>query len=207
MTTISASSPTRPYHPIFSGLWPTEPERSYALLRSSRPTEFLADRVEKLFDVDAAVVHYDVYKDDIYMVTHKNKARYEITRTNLKKPDMAHAAVMVPASELVIQEVDVRKTVFTYAISTVALGACGGSHSMANRTYSGRRGSIGVGNFCHAHRSWRHRARCLLDYLSAMAPLRCAAKTASDTGIQPPLPIDTSSYEAVEVKPRAPMAL
>ena len=47
---------------------------------------------KKLFDVDADVVSFDVHKDDIYLVTHKRKPRYEVTRTSLKNPDIEHAS-------------------------------------------------------------------------------------------------------------------
>ncbi len=159
---------------------------------------------KKLFDVDAAVVHYDVYKDDIYMVTHKNKARYEITRTNLKKPDMANAAVIVPASELVIQEVDVAKD------GLYIRDLDGGIGRMRRLTFDGRIEPIAVGEgqsvseisvtpteagaMVHVA-SWTTSPRWLR--------YDAQRKTASDTGIQPPLPIDTSSYEAVEVKAKS----
>jgi len=62
---------------------------------------------KKLFDVDAAVTGFSLQQDDVYLLTHKNKPRYEVTRTSLKNPDVAHATVVVPASEVAIQEADV----------------------------------------------------------------------------------------------------
>src|ERR1700733_2399955 len=64
---------------------------------------------KKLFDVDAAVISFDVHQDDVYLVTHKNKPRFEVTRTSLKSPDVGHATVVIPATEVVIQEADVAK--------------------------------------------------------------------------------------------------
>jgi len=159
---------------------------------------------KKLFDVDAAVVGFDVYKDDIYLVTHKRKSRYEVTRTNLKSPDVEHATVVVPASELVIQEADVAKD----AIYIRDLD--GGIGRMRRLTFDGRVESVptaegqsvaGIsvaptepGALVHVV-SWTTSPRWL-----AYDPQR---KTSTDTGIQPPLPIDTSAYEAVEVKAKS----
>ena len=57
--------------------------------------------------MENAVVGFGSRNDDLYLVTHKNKPRYEVMRTSLKNPDIAHASVVVPASEVVIQEADV----------------------------------------------------------------------------------------------------
>jgi prolyl oligopeptidase len=159
---------------------------------------------KKLIDVDDAVVRYDVYKDDLYLVTHKNKPRYEVTRTSLKNPDVAHAAVVVPASEVVIQEADVasdaiyirdldggigrmRRLSFDGHIEPISAGA-GLSVAAISLT------PTEPGTLVHVV-SWTTAPRWL-QYDSK-------TKTAADTGIQPPLPIDTSAYEAVEVKAKS----
>lgn len=159
---------------------------------------------KKLIDVDDAVVRYDVYKDDLYLVTHKNKPRYEVTRTSLKNPDVAHATVVVPASEVVIQEADVasdaiyirdldggigrmRRLSFEGHIEPVSVGA---SLSVAQLSVT----PTEPGTLVHVV-SWTTAPRWL--------QYDPKTKAATDTGIQPPLPIDTSAYEAVEVKAKS----
>jgi len=159
---------------------------------------------KKLFDVDDAVVGFSASKDDIYMVTHKNNPRYEVTRTSLKNPDVAHATVIVPASEVVIQDANVAKD------GIYIRDLDGGIGRMRRLSFDGRIEAISVGEGQSASGisvtpseagalvyavSWTTSPRWL-----AYDPSR---KTATDTGIQPPLPIDTSPYESVEVKAKS----
>lgn len=159
---------------------------------------------KKLFDVDDAVVRFDVHKDDLYLVTHKNKPRYEVTRTSLKNPDVAHAAVVVPASEVVIQEADVaadaiyirdldggidrmRKLSFDSKIESVSAGDGQSTSEFAiTPTESGA--------LIHAV-SWTTSPRWL--------KYDPKTKAVTDTGIQPPIPTDTSAYTADEVKAKS----
>lgn len=159
---------------------------------------------KKLFDVDAAVTNFSPYKDQIYLLTHKNKPRYEVTLTSLKNPDVAHAKVVVPASEVVIQEVDVA----TDAVYLRDLD--GGIDRMRRLTFDGKIEPISAGQgqstaeisvtptepgaLIHAA-SWT----------TSMRWLKYDAKTkgVSDTGIQPPIPVDTSNYTADEVKAKS----
>jgi prolyl oligopeptidase len=46
---------------------------------------------------------FDVYKDDIYLLTHKNALRSKILRMSLKKPDIAGATTVIPEGEAVIR--------------------------------------------------------------------------------------------------------
>jgi prolyl oligopeptidase len=161
-------------------------------------------RWKKLFDVDAAVVRFDVYKDDIFLVTHKNKPRYEVTRTSLKNPDVEHATVVVPASEVVIQEADVAKDcIYIRDLD-------GGIGRMRRLSFDGRIEPIAVGEGQSVAEisATPGEAGALVHVVSWTTSPRWLAydaqrKTASDTGIQPPLPIDTSAYEAVEVKAKS----
>jgi prolyl oligopeptidase len=159
---------------------------------------------KKLFDVDAAVVSFDAYKDDIYMVTHKNNPRYEVTRTSLKKPDVAHATVAVPASEVVIQEADVAKD------GIYIRDLDGGIGRMRRLSFDGRIEPIsaGEGQSVSEISVTSTEAGAMVHIVSWTTSPRwlrydAQRRTASDTGIQPPLPIDTSAYEAVEVKAKS----
>jgi prolyl oligopeptidase len=158
----------------------------------------------KLFDVDAAVIRFDVHGDTIYMVTHKSKPHYEITRASLKAPNVEHAEVVVPASAVVIQEADValdgiyirdldggigrlRRLSFDGKIEAIPLAA-GQSAEVISVT------SSEAGTLIHSV-SWTTSPRWLA--------YDATHKSTSDTGIQPPLPVDTSAYEALEVKAKS----
>jgi prolyl oligopeptidase len=159
---------------------------------------------KKLFDVDAAVTNFDANQDDVYLLTHKNKPRFEITRTSLKNPDVGHGNVVVSAGEVVIQEVDVAKD------GIYIRDLDGGIGRLRRLSFDGRIEPIPIsegqsvagisvnssepGALVHVV-SWTTSPRWLA--------YNAQRKTISDTGIQPPLPIDTSAYEAVEVKAKS----
>jgi prolyl oligopeptidase len=50
-----------------------------------------------------SVTAFDVHGDDIYLLSHSHAPRFQLLRTSLKQPDVAHAAVVVPESQGVIQ--------------------------------------------------------------------------------------------------------
>ena len=58
----------------------------------------------KLLDVDDDVTNADVHGDDIYLLSHHHASRYQVLRTSLKNPDLAHAQVVVPAGEAVLRD-------------------------------------------------------------------------------------------------------
>jgi prolyl oligopeptidase len=149
-------------------------------------------------------VGFGVYKDDIYLVTHKRRPRYEVTRTSLKSPDVEHATVIVPASEVVIQEADVAKD------GIYVRDLDGGIGRMRRLTFDGRIEPIPVGEGLSVQgiSVTPTEPGAMVNVVSWTTSPRWLAydaqrKAASDTGIQPPLPIDTSAYEAVEVKARS----
>lgn len=159
---------------------------------------------KKLFDVDEAITRMDARGDDLYLLTHKSSPRYEVRKTNLKKPDVAHATVVVPATEVVIQEADVAQD----AIYIRDLD--GGIGKLRRLTYTGKVEPVAVGEgksvadisitptepgaMVHVV-SWTT-SPLWLKYDSN-------TKAALDTGIQPPIPVDTSAYESVEVKAKS----
>lgn len=159
---------------------------------------------KKLFDVDAAVTNFSVHKDDIYLLTHKNKPRYEVMRTSLKSPDVAHATVVVPASEVVIQEADAAED------AVYIRDLDGGIDRMRRLSFDGKIEPISAGEglstqeisvsptetgaLVHAV-SWTSSPRWL--------KYDPKAKSVADTGIQPPIAIDTSSYTAEEIKAKS----
>ncbi len=59
----------------------------------------------KIADVEDAVTGYDLVGDTIYLRTHKDAPRYKIIATPVEHPDLAHATVIVPESEAVIEDI------------------------------------------------------------------------------------------------------
>ncbi len=159
---------------------------------------------KKLFDVDAAVVRFDVHDDDVYLVTHKDKPRYEVIRTSLKKPDLKHATVVVPASDVVVQEADVAKD------GIYIRDLDGGIGRMRRLSFDGNLEAVSVpqGLSVSDISVTPTEPGALVHVVSWTTPPQWLAydaqrKTMSNTGIEPPLPIDTSGYEAVEVKAKS----
>jgi len=59
----------------------------------------------KIAGVDDAVTGYAFIDDIIYLRTHKDAPRYKVIATSLEHPDLAHATVIVPESQMVIEDI------------------------------------------------------------------------------------------------------
>src|SRR5271163_2803518 len=57
---------------------------------------------KKVADQADEVTGLDVHAREIYLLSHKNASRFKVLRTSLGSPDLPHAAVAVPASEVVV---------------------------------------------------------------------------------------------------------
>jgi prolyl oligopeptidase len=57
---------------------------------------------KKVADQTDEVTGFDVHAGEIYLLSHKNASRFKVLRTGLGAPDLAQAAVAVPASEVVV---------------------------------------------------------------------------------------------------------
>jgi prolyl oligopeptidase len=57
----------------------------------------------KVADFADGVTNIAIHDDDLYLLTYKNAQRYKIIRTDTRKPDLASAETVVPASQAVIQ--------------------------------------------------------------------------------------------------------
>jgi prolyl oligopeptidase len=72
------------------------------------PTETLTSSAvawKKFCDVDDDVTGFDVHGDDIYFVSHHQAPRFKVLRAKIATGDAAHADVVVPPSESVVQNV------------------------------------------------------------------------------------------------------
>lgn len=62
-----------------------------------------------LVDVPDSVTAFDVRGDDVWLLTHDGAPRFKVVRTTLRRPDVAHAAVVVPQSEAVVRAIGAAK--------------------------------------------------------------------------------------------------
>jgi prolyl oligopeptidase len=57
---------------------------------------------KKVADAADGVIGFDVHGESIYLQSHKDASRFKILRTSLGRPDLEHAEVVVPASDVVV---------------------------------------------------------------------------------------------------------
>jgi prolyl oligopeptidase len=62
-------------------------------------------RWTKIAGVEDAVTEYAFIGDTIYLKMHKDAPRYKVIATSLEHPDLARATVIVPESEVVIEDI------------------------------------------------------------------------------------------------------
>jgi prolyl oligopeptidase len=56
-------------------------------------------------DVDDDITSFDAHGDDLYLLSHLQASRFKVLHTQLSKPDVAHADVVVPAGQAVIRAI------------------------------------------------------------------------------------------------------
>lgn len=59
----------------------------------------------KAVDAGDAVTGFDVHGDDLFLLSHKDASRFKVLRTSLEHPELAKAATVVPASDVVVVNV------------------------------------------------------------------------------------------------------
>jgi len=63
----------------------------------------------KVADVDDQVTDVEIHGSELYMLTHKDAPRFKVVETDAARPDIAHARVVVPASDRVIEHLGAAK--------------------------------------------------------------------------------------------------
>jgi prolyl oligopeptidase len=63
----------------------------------------------KLTDMDDEVTAFDVFGDNVYLLTHRDASRFKLIRTSASKPDVAHAEVLMPPGNAVLTSVAAAK--------------------------------------------------------------------------------------------------
>jgi prolyl oligopeptidase len=60
---------------------------------------------KKICDVDDDITGFDVHGGNLYLLSHFQASRFKVLHTTLSNPDVAHAEVVVPPTEAVIQNI------------------------------------------------------------------------------------------------------
>jgi prolyl oligopeptidase len=159
----------------------------------------------KVADQTDEIIGLDVHAGEIYLLSHKNASRFKVLRTSLSAPDLAHATVAVPASEVVVTGISAAGD----ALYVQDLD--GGIGRLRRLPYSG--GNIQSVNlpFYGAIQSLVTNPRepgAWLELTSwTKSPLWYSldAKTdkLTDTALVPPSPVDYSQIESEEVKAKS----
>ncbi len=168
--------------------------------------DFAASQIHwrKMFDVPDAVTGFAARGDDLYILTHRNKPRFEVAMLNLGAPAVADAKVIVPASDMVLTEIALaRDALYVRALD-------GGVGRLRRVSFDGTSESVPIdpgksvseigvtpttdGALVHLA-SWTTGP-----VWSQYEPRR---KQLTDVGIQPTLPLSTSEYESLEVKAKS----
>jgi prolyl oligopeptidase len=62
---------------------------------------------EKVADQSDEVTGFDVHGDSLFLISHKGASRFKVLSTSLESPDLARAATVVPASQVVVVNISV----------------------------------------------------------------------------------------------------
>jgi prolyl oligopeptidase len=60
---------------------------------------------KRFCDVEDDITGLDVHGDDLYLLSHHQASRFKVLHTKLSDPDVAHAEVILPAGEAVVQNI------------------------------------------------------------------------------------------------------
>jgi len=159
----------------------------------------------KIANLDDEVASFDVLGDDVYLTTYKNTPRYKVVRVNLKNPDIKQADIIFPASEAVVEyAAAARDALYVQTLD----GGTRKIHRVDYKTkkaeplrlpYEGSASIVGSypdldGVYFNLDSWTKSSANFLYDPKT---------QTATDTRLVPPIQIDMSSIEVVNVKARS----
>ncbi len=156
----------------------------------------------KVGGMDDKVSDIFLHGDDLYAITFRDAPRFKVVRTSVTSPDLARARTVVPASEPVITGgLATRDALYVRQLD-------GGVHRLLRVDFGSEKvervalpfdGSIRdvaadprEREVVYSLESWVKPA-----VYFALDPSK---RTSAATGLQPPSPIDVSSFESVEVK-------
>ncbi len=160
---------------------------------------------KKVADQSDEVTGLDVHGGELYLLSHKNASRFKVLRTSLGAPDLAHAAVAVPASEVVITGISATEDALYVRDLDGGIGRLrrlpysGANIQSVNLPFYGAIQSL-VTNPTAAG-AWLE----LTSWTKSPLWYSLDAKTdkLTDTALVPPSPVDYSQIESEEVKAKS----
>jgi prolyl oligopeptidase len=160
---------------------------------------------KKVADQSDEVTGLDVHGGEIYLLSHKNASRFKVLRTSLSAPDLTHAVVVVPASEVVVTGISAAGDALYVQDLDGGIGRLrrlpygNGSIQPVNLPFYGAIQSL-VTNPRESG-AWLE----LTSWTKSPLWYSLDAKTdkLTDTALVAPSPIDYSQYESEEVKAKS----
>jgi len=160
---------------------------------------------KKIADQSDDVTGEDVHAGEIYLLSHKNASRFKVLRTSLSAPDLSHAAVAVPASEVVINNITAAGDALYLRDLDGGIGRLrrlpysGGNMQPIKLPFDGAIQSL-VSNSTQSG-AWLE----LTSWTKSPLWYSLDAKTdkLTDTALVPPSPVDFSQIESEEVKAKS----
>jgi prolyl oligopeptidase len=160
----------------------------------------------KLCDPADAITNFDWRGDDLYLLTHKNAPDFKVIHTSLAHPDLASAAVVVPAGEAVLSGIAAAPDALYVPELDGGVGRllrvpyAGGAAELVSLPFDGTLGVFGgdprLTGLLLGLTSWTKAYR-IYEY-------EPDTRRAKDTGLQPlGSHDDPADIEAVEVKVRS----
>jgi len=160
---------------------------------------------KKVADQTDEVTGFDVHGAEIYLLSHKNASRFKVLRASLSSPDLAHAAVAVPASEVVINNIGAAADALYIQDLDGGIGRLrrlpygNGSIQPVNLPFYGAIQSLVTSP--RESGAWLE----LTSWTKSPLWYSLDAKTdkLTDTALVPPSPVDFSQIESEEVKAKS----
>ena len=160
---------------------------------------------KKVADQTDDVTGFDVHAGEIYLLSHKNASRFKVLRTSLGAPDLAHAAVAVPAGEVVVIGISAASDALYVQDLDGGIGRLrrlpysGGNIQPIKLPFDGAIQSL-VTNPRESG-AWLE----LVSWTKSPLWYSLDAKTdkLTDTALVPPSPVDYSQIESEEVKAKS----
>jgi prolyl oligopeptidase len=160
----------------------------------------------KLCGPEEAVTGFDWRGDELYLITHKNAPRFKVIRTSFSHPNLASAAVVIPAGKAVITNITAAPDALYVQELDGGIGRLlrapygGGSPELVPLPVEGTLGLFGgdprLPGLLLALTSWTKAYR-----IYRYDP---ATRQITNTGLQPPGPFDNpADVEAAEVEARS----
>lgn len=159
----------------------------------------------KIANLDDEVSNFDIHGDDVYLTTFKNTPRYKVIRINLKSPDLNQADIVFPPSEAVVEFAGAaRDALYVQTLD-------GGTRRIYRVDYKTKRAEPiklpyeGSASIAGVYPDLDGVYFDLDSWTRSSANFFYDPKTSSaaDTKLVPPIQIDLSSIEVVNVKARS----